>query len=97
MLAWLAGLGMVSSLDNMRRQAQSRILRLDVAFDFFTVSMTTTEIAKEFGEEPSAVTWGITITLMLRSVGALISGSICDKSVHTSRSVHSIRAILTLE
>ncbi|KAI6871853.1 hypothetical protein D0864_09907 [Hortaea werneckii] len=49
------------------------------AFDFFTVSMTTTEIAKEFGEEPSAVTWGITITLMLRSVGALISGSICDK------------------
>ena len=55
------------------------MLRLDAAFDFFTVSMTTTEIAKEFGEEPSAVTWGITITLMLRSVGALISGSICDK------------------
>ena len=27
------------------------------AFDFFTVSLTVTEIAADFGEEPSAVTW----------------------------------------
>lgn len=49
------------------------------AFDFFTVSMCLTEIAEDFGEEPSAVSWGITVTLMLRSVGALISGSIGDR------------------
>lgn len=49
------------------------------AFDFFTVSLTVTEIAADFGKQPSAVTWGITVTLMLRSVGALISGSIGDR------------------
>ncbi|SMR45120.1 unnamed protein product [Zymoseptoria tritici ST99CH_3D1] len=49
------------------------------AFDFFTVGLCVTEIAEDFGELPSAITWGITITLMLRSVGALISGSIGDR------------------
>ncbi|EGP88750.1 uncharacterized protein MYCGRDRAFT_38280 [Zymoseptoria tritici IPO323] len=49
------------------------------SFDYFTVPLTVTEIAKEFGEMPSAITWGITITLMLRSVGAVISGCICDR------------------
>lgn len=54
------------------------------------------DIADEFGKEPSAVSWvrlreffnmhlltmqGITVTLMLRSVGALISGSLSDRSV----------------
>lgn len=55
------------------------MLTATLAFDFFTVSLTATEIAEDFGEKPSAVTWGITITLMLRSVGAIISGSISDK------------------
>jgi SHS family lactate transporter-like MFS transporter len=49
------------------------------AFDFFTVSLTVTEIAKEFNEKPSAVSWGLTVTLMLRSVGALIFGSLSDR------------------
>jgi SHS family lactate transporter-like MFS transporter len=76
------------------------------AFDFATVSLTVTEVAKEFGVENSEVTWlstcsslrshlrvafrrrdsltdsqfqGITITLMLRSVGALIFGAISDR------------------
>ncbi|KJX93530.1 hypothetical protein TI39_contig4297g00002 [Zymoseptoria brevis] len=49
------------------------------AFDFFTVGLCVTEIAEDFGELPSAITWGITITLMLRSVRALISGSIGDR------------------
>lgn len=49
------------------------------AFDFFTVSLAVTEIAADFGEQSSAVTWGITITLMLRSVGALFSGAISDR------------------
>jgi SHS family lactate transporter-like MFS transporter len=71
------------------------------AFDFFTVSLTVTEIARDFGVENSEVTWvsrplavlsgtvntleltklaqGITITLMLRSVGALLFGTISDR------------------
>lgn len=32
-------------------------LTFDLAFDFFTISLTATEIAADFGKEPSAVTW----------------------------------------
>jgi SHS family lactate transporter-like MFS transporter len=49
------------------------------AFDFFTVSLTITEISKEFGVLNSQVSWGLTVTLMLRSVGALIFGSLADR------------------
>ncbi|KAI1426300.1 carboxylic acid transporter [Xylaria sp. FL1777] len=49
------------------------------AFDFFTVSLCVTEIATEFNTTNSAVSWGITITLMLRSVGAIIFGSLSDR------------------
>ncbi|KAL4895962.1 major facilitator superfamily domain-containing protein [Aspergillus ambiguus] len=49
------------------------------SFDFFTVSMTVTEIAAEFDESVTNITWGITITLMLRSVGALVSGLFADQ------------------
>ncbi|KAI0449179.1 carboxylic acid transporter [Xylaria acuta] len=49
------------------------------AFDFFTVSLCVTEIATEFNTTNSAVSWGITITLMLRSVGALVFGSLADR------------------
>ena len=54
-------------------------VELMCCLDFFTVSLTVTEIAAEFKEEPSSVTWGITVTLMLRSVGALIFGSLADR------------------
>lgn len=49
------------------------------AFDFFTVSLCITEISEDFGVENSAVSWGITVTLMLRSLGALIAGSLSDR------------------
>ncbi|KAI0517292.1 carboxylic acid transporter [Xylaria bambusicola] len=49
------------------------------AFDFFTVALCVTEIATEFETTNSAVSWGITITLMLRFVGALIFGSLSDR------------------
>ncbi|KAI1147801.1 carboxylic acid transporter [Nemania diffusa] len=49
------------------------------AFDFFTVSLCVTEIATEFNTTNSAVSWGITITLMLRSVGAIVFGSLSDR------------------
>ncbi|EGD92179.2 hypothetical protein H112_00253 [Trichophyton rubrum D6] len=46
------------------------------AFDFFTVSLTITEIATEFGVTNSE---GLTVTLMLRSVGAIIFGLFADR------------------
>lgn len=69
------------------------------SFDFFTVSMTVTEISEDFNVSVTSVTWvcqksfrnssdclnrltyqqGITITLMLRSVGALLSGFLSDR------------------
>ena len=49
------------------------------SFDFFTVSLCITEISRDFGVANSAVSWGITVTLMLRSLGALIAGSLSDR------------------
>lgn len=44
------------------------------AFDFFTVSLTVTELGEQFDKETSDITWGITLVLMFRSVGAVIFG-----------------------
>lgn len=60
------------------------------AFDFFTVSLTVSDLAETFGKTNTDMyyalfilsnhltnkisTWGITLVLMLRSVGAIIFG-----------------------
>lgn len=44
------------------------------AFDFFAVSLNTTAMAESFDVTVKDITWGITLVLMLRSVGALIFG-----------------------
>lgn len=44
------------------------------AFDFFTVSLTVKDLAKEFGKKNSEITWGITLVLMFRSVGSILFG-----------------------
>ncbi|KAL1958884.1 hypothetical protein VTO42DRAFT_3437 [Malbranchea cinnamomea] len=49
------------------------------SFDYFTVSLCVTEIAEDFGVSNSDVTWGMTVTLMLRSVGALTFGIAADR------------------
>ncbi|EGD99385.1 sugar transporter [Trichophyton tonsurans CBS 112818] len=49
------------------------------AFDFFTVSLTITEIATEFGNLSNIYVQGLTVTLMLRSVGAIIFGLFADR------------------
>lgn len=49
------------------------------AFDFFTVSLTVTALAKDFGKTKTDITWGITLVLMLRSVGAITFGLAADK------------------
>ncbi|KAG7142198.1 Carboxylic acid transporter protein like [Verticillium longisporum] len=49
------------------------------AFDFFTVSLTVTQLAKEFGKTKTDITWGITLVLMFRSVGSVIFGIAADR------------------
>ncbi|KAK9355469.1 major facilitator superfamily domain-containing protein [Lipomyces doorenjongii] len=49
------------------------------AFDFFTVSLTASSIAESLGRTVTDITWGITIVLMLRSVGAIVFGLLSDK------------------
>jgi len=49
------------------------------AFDFFTVSLTVGDLAKTFGKSNKDITWGITLVLMFRSVGAVIFGLASDR------------------
>lgn len=49
------------------------------AFDFFTVSLTIPGLAKTFDRSNKAITFGITLVLMLRSIGAIIFGIWADR------------------
>ncbi|CAH0518329.1 unnamed protein product [Peronospora belbahrii] len=49
------------------------------AFDFFTVSMTLSDLAETFDKTKTEITWGITLVLMLRSVGSIIFGIASDR------------------
>ncbi|PRP78023.1 major facilitator superfamily (MFS) transporter [Planoprotostelium fungivorum] len=49
------------------------------AFDFFTVVLTVPQIAQEFGLGPAKIASAITVTLMLRPVGAIIFGLLADR------------------
>ncbi|KAJ5117597.1 carboxylic acid transporter [Penicillium atrosanguineum] len=67
------------------------------AFDYFTVSLTLTDIADEFNVNYSAVSWGMTVTLMLRSVGALIFGSVADRYGRKWPMVFNLALFIVLE
>ncbi|KIX05199.1 uncharacterized protein Z518_06071 [Rhinocladiella mackenziei CBS 650.93] len=49
------------------------------AFDFFTVSLTVSDLAEDFGKSNTDITWGITLVLMFRSVGSAIFGIAADR------------------
>jgi len=49
------------------------------AFDFFTVSLTVENLAETFNRTKTDITWGITLVLMLRSVGSIIFGLAADR------------------
>lgn len=49
------------------------------ALDFFCVSLTVTALAKSLNRSKADITWGITLVLMLRSVGAIIFGLLGDR------------------
>lgn len=44
------------------------------AFDFFAVSLNVHAMAETLGKSVKDITWGITLVLMLRSIGAVIFG-----------------------
>lgn len=49
------------------------------AFDFFTVSLTVSDLATAFDRSNTDITWGITLVLMFRSVGSIIFGIAADR------------------
>ncbi|KIY44464.1 MFS general substrate transporter [Fistulina hepatica ATCC 64428] len=49
------------------------------AIDFFSVSLSVSSLASDFNEDVSNVTTAITLTLLLRPVGAAIFGLISDR------------------
>ncbi|KAK3943233.1 putative sugar transporter family protein [Diplogelasinospora grovesii] len=49
------------------------------AFDFFTVSLTVSDLAADFGKSKTDITWGITLVLMFRSVGSILFGIAADR------------------
>lgn len=49
------------------------------AFDFFTVSLTVPELAEQFDKSNTDITWGITLVLMLRSLGSILFGIFADR------------------
>jgi hypothetical protein len=49
------------------------------AFDFFSVSLTVSSLAKTFDKSNTDITWGITLVLMFRSVGSILFGVAADR------------------
>lgn len=49
------------------------------AYDFFSISLNTTSLAKDFDKTVKDITWGITVVLMLRSVGGFLFGYLGDR------------------
>lgn len=43
------------------------------------MSLTVSSLAKEFDRSTTEITWGITLVLMLRSVGAITFGIAADR------------------
>lgn len=49
------------------------------SFDYFTVSLTVSDLAETFETSTTNITWGITLVLMLRSIGSIIFGIMGDR------------------
>lgn len=56
-----------------------RLLQTWDAFDFFTVSLTASDLAETFDKSVADITWGITLVLMFRSVGSILFGIAADR------------------
>ncbi|KAM0414149.1 hypothetical protein ACHAPD_007393 [Fusarium lateritium] len=51
------------------------------AYDFFSVSLTVTDLAETFGKTKTDITWGITLVLMFRSIGSIAFGLAADRAL----------------
>ncbi|MCJ1442267.1 MAG: hypothetical protein MMC23_002760 [Stictis urceolatum] len=49
------------------------------AFGFFTVSLTVEGLAETFERSNADIAWGITLVLMMRSIGSIIFGIAADR------------------
>ncbi|KAK0457610.1 carboxylic acid transporter [Desarmillaria tabescens] len=49
------------------------------AIDFFSVSLTVSRLAAQFGKQTTDITTAITLTLLLRVVGAIVFGILSDR------------------
>ncbi|KAG8673345.1 hypothetical protein FPOAC1_006657 [Fusarium poae] len=49
------------------------------AYDFFSVSLTVTDLAETFDKTKTDITWGITLVLMFRSIGSIAFGLAADR------------------
>lgn len=49
------------------------------AFDYFAVSLNVSNMAESFNVSTKDITWGITLVLMLRTVGLVIFGLLSDR------------------
>ncbi|KAK0187495.1 carboxylic acid transporter [Armillaria mellea] len=49
------------------------------AIDFFSVSLTVSRLAAQFGKQTSDITTAITLTLLLRVIGAVVFGILSDR------------------
>jgi SHS family lactate transporter-like MFS transporter len=47
--------------------------------DFFSVSLSVAALSKELGKDTKSITLSITLTLLFRSVGAVIIGLLSDR------------------
>jgi SHS family lactate transporter-like MFS transporter len=67
------------------------------AFDFFLVVFVLARLATDFHTQIQSVTWAITLTLMLRPVGALLFGRIADRLGRRPALMASVLAYSLLE
>ena len=77
----MSAIGLIGSLNREQRNtfmASFLGWTLD-AFDFFLVTFVTLRIAKDFSVALPAIAFAITLTLMLRPVGALLFGILADR------------------
>lgn len=49
------------------------------AFDFFCVSLSVNTLAEQFDKQPKQITTAITLTLLFRSIGAVVFGILSDR------------------
>ncbi|KIK68574.1 hypothetical protein GYMLUDRAFT_215299 [Collybiopsis luxurians FD-317 M1] len=67
------------------------------AIDFFSVSLSVTALSKQFGKGTTDITKAITLTLLLRSAGAVIFGIISDRYGRKYPLVFNLLLVCVLE